>query len=347
MRCNVSAALLLLLSAVQGPSTGLSAPSNNDVLGFPIYYINLDSRPDRRENMEKMLGAQPHARISATTTQGVQDMLANGTLVCKAKVVTAFSSRGEFKSARSSTFSLAEVATTHSHLSAIQRAYNNNDEMALVLEDDIELVRTKLEVLQLANPTHPLMSPHCPAFSHCPPPPPSALQAAAGRVPPQAAGHGWGPRPRSAGRVWQSGLLRGCGSPPKAPQARVQVRAGREDGPTRPPPSDGTGGNDPCSSDRACYQAPDVQVRGRWIDPSWWQPLKVHSDPWEAPDSPWGGSPPPSHFKPRSEVYTTLGSHRARHVASLPQGALDPWESSDLPCGDTPSQSRFSSEVRA
>ena len=116
---------------------------------------------------------------------------------------------------------------------------------------------------------------------------------------------------------------------------------------TRPPARDGTAGNNPCSSRRAGFQAPNVQARGRWIDPSWWQRLKVHSNPWESPNSPCGGFPSPSHFKPRSEVYMTLGSHRARHAASLPRGALDPWESSDLPCGNSPSQSRFSSVVRA
>ena len=189
-----------------------------------------------------------------------------------------------------------------------------------------------------------------------PPPPPDPPGSGRACPPPQVAGHGWGPRP-PRGAPGHHAVQAGCISRvrcegvahPRKPHRslRVQVRAGREDRATRPPPRDGTGENDPCSSGRAGHQAPDVQVRGRWIDPVWWQPLKVHSDPWESPDSPCGGSPSPSHFKPRSEVYTTLGSHRACHAALLPRGALDPWESSDLPCGDTPSRSWFSSVVRA
>ena len=158
-----------------------------------------------------------------------------------------------------------------------------------------------------------------------PPSPPNYPRQPLGVSPPQAARHKWGPRP-PPGAPGHHAVQAGCASRvrcegvahPRKPHRplRVQVRAGREDRATRPPPRDDTGGNNPCSSGRAGYQAPEVQVRGRWNDPSWWQSLKVHPDPWESPDSPSGGSPTPSHFG----------------------GAHGPWESSGSPCGVTPSR---------
>ena len=148
-----------------------------------------------------------------------------------------------------------------------------------------------------------------PASKVLPPPPPESPRQ---RPPPGAPGH-HAVQAGCASRV----RCKGAAHPRKLHRPlRVQVRTGREDRATRPPPRDDTGGNDPCSSGRAGYQASEVQVRGRWIDPSWWQSLKVHPDPWESPDSPSGGSPTPSHFG----------------------GAHGPWESSGSPCGVTPSR---------
>ena len=188
------------------------------------------------------------------------------------------------------------------------------------------------------------LSPKCDALWTHPKYYPPLPQAAAGRCPPRAAGRGWGPRP-PPGAPGHHTVQAGCASRvrcegvahPRKPHRplRVQVRAGREDRATRPPPRDDTGGNDPCSSGRAGYQAPEVQVRGRWIDPSWWQSLKVHPNPWESPDSPCGGSPTPSHFggvlslgviglamrRHSLEVHSTLGSRLTCHAATLPHKA--------------------------
>ena len=85
--------------------------------------------------------------------------------------------------------------------------------------------------------------------------PPSSLQASAGRVPAPPGGGarvgtgaptGSTQARRGAGRVWKSGAFEGVAHPRKPHRPlRVQVRAGREDRATQPPPHDITGGNDP------------------------------------------------------------------------------------------------------
>ena len=131
----------------------LRAPARAGLtLGIPIYYINLDHRTDRRVQMEMMLANEQFVRHGATTPADVHRMLANRTLVCKARMVTSFRTRSQFSLLRKSMFSFAEVATTHSHLTAIRRAYERKDEVALILEDDIELARSAKEVLPLPLP---------------------------------------------------------------------------------------------------------------------------------------------------------------------------------------------------
>ena len=111
-----------------------------------MYYINLDARKDRQSEMERMLGPQPHVRRPAMTPDDVRRMLANGTLVCKAKMVWHFESRLQFALQRSTVFSYAEIATTLSHLSTIRRVYESQHPLALILEDDVELARSRREV---------------------------------------------------------------------------------------------------------------------------------------------------------------------------------------------------------
>ena len=144
--------LLLLLQTVMGRYELLLSPPEppalpDDAPQIPIYYINLDRRRDRKGLMEMMLAAQPHTRIPATTALGVRRMLDEGSLVCSGKLVSRFQNRTDFIKRRDSTFSFTEAATTHSHLSAIRRAYENGDDLALILEDDVECVRSHREVL--------------------------------------------------------------------------------------------------------------------------------------------------------------------------------------------------------
>ena len=113
---------------------------------MPVYYINLDSRRERRGLMEWMLAEQPHTRVRATNTDEVREMLNKGTLICRATLLDAFPNRTFWVETRRSTFTYTEAATTYSHLSAIRQAYDTGAPTALILEDDLELVQSRREV---------------------------------------------------------------------------------------------------------------------------------------------------------------------------------------------------------
>ena len=126
---------LMLLSAIWGVSNG----------GYPIYWINLDSRTDRRATMQAMLASEQQVRIPAVTADDVQRMLNERTLSVDAAVVRTFDSWDRFRELRNTTVTFVEVACTLSHVFALQHAFRNGDEVAVVLEDDLELSRTGIE----------------------------------------------------------------------------------------------------------------------------------------------------------------------------------------------------------
>ena len=136
-----------------------------------------------------------------------------------------------------------------------------------------------------------------------PPPPPNAiLQASAGRVLPQVEGHGWDPRP-----------------PPRAP--RHSTVHGVE-----------------VVCDTGVWPTPD-SPRGRYKS-RWGQVGAGREDRATQPPPRNGMGENDPRFSRyailllRSDVHMSLGSHRARHAASLPRGALDPCKSPDTPCGE-------------
>ena len=91
--------------------------------GIPIYYINLDRSPIRKERIEKHLAKYgvKSTRISAIDGKNAQCGEMDGV-----------SYHCEFLLMKQ-----AEIACTLSHLKAIRRAYNDGHEYALILEDDV------------------------------------------------------------------------------------------------------------------------------------------------------------------------------------------------------------------
>lgn len=112
---------------------------------LPVYWINLDSAEDRADFMRKQL-SQLHGiqgtRISAATPASTTSMENDGSLTVHAHIIDRCGANGDcfkFHSRPKPKFSRVELSCTISHLLAIETAYKNGDDFALILEDDLVL----------------------------------------------------------------------------------------------------------------------------------------------------------------------------------------------------------------
>jgi len=110
---------------------------------LPVYYVNLDGSVDRKNQMETMFskitekGYQINAtRIRARTIGDVNNMVDNGQFIPNGvKIVPTDEEESWLKHHRKE-YPTIEVAVLLSHLDSILQAYENGDEVALILEDD-------------------------------------------------------------------------------------------------------------------------------------------------------------------------------------------------------------------
>lgn len=91
------------------------------------YYINLDRSTDRKESIEeefRLYGITNFERVAACDGKNLKS--------------TKEGDFGDikFKAPNDKKSSVREIATTCSHIKAIKRAYDNGDELAIILEDD-------------------------------------------------------------------------------------------------------------------------------------------------------------------------------------------------------------------
>ena len=91
------------------------------------YYINLDRSTDRKESIEeefRLYGITNYERVPACDGKNLKS--------------TKEGDFGDikFKAPNDKNSSVREIATTCSHIKAIKRAYDNGDELAIILEDD-------------------------------------------------------------------------------------------------------------------------------------------------------------------------------------------------------------------
>lgn len=91
------------------------------------YYINLDRITDRKESIEeefRLYGITNFERVAACDGKNLKS--------------TKEGDFGDikFKAPNDKNSSVREIATTCSHIKAIKRAYDNGDELAIILEDD-------------------------------------------------------------------------------------------------------------------------------------------------------------------------------------------------------------------
>lgn len=90
---------------------------------LPVYWINLDKSVDRRQSMILELDKfTHHTRISATCPEQL----------CKYDIKSPDGIRN---------ISREEYCCTISHLQAIKTAFDNGDRLALILEDDVRVIR--------------------------------------------------------------------------------------------------------------------------------------------------------------------------------------------------------------
>lgn len=91
------------------------------------YYINLDRSIERKESIEKefrLYGIVNYERVSACDGKNMEK-----------KKEGKFGDI-KFKAPNDRNTSMRELATTCSHIKAIKRAYDNGDELAIIMEDD-------------------------------------------------------------------------------------------------------------------------------------------------------------------------------------------------------------------
>jgi len=103
-----------------------------DRIYLPIYWINLDSAVSRRHSMEKKIRSA--TRIRAITAQQAETMYGE-----KYKQISFFHDKSGdtiWLQHFYNNYTYKELATCLSHVKAIQRAYDDGNNIALILEDD-------------------------------------------------------------------------------------------------------------------------------------------------------------------------------------------------------------------
>ena len=103
---------------------------SEDFINFPKYYINLDRSEDRRKNMEKEIeeyGLKNIKRVSAFDGKKLENRR-EGTI-----------DGYEYKNINDKKCIKSEIAITMSHIKAIQEAFKDGHEKALIFEDDMSM----------------------------------------------------------------------------------------------------------------------------------------------------------------------------------------------------------------
>ena len=110
-----------------------------------VYFINMDKSVDRQERLKRDIAFLPRHlsetihlhRVSAVTTSDVKAMLANETFVLNG--VDRLIEPGNSYDWWDKKYTAQEVAVLLSHIKAVQMAYDDGHETAMIVEDDIDL----------------------------------------------------------------------------------------------------------------------------------------------------------------------------------------------------------------
>lgn len=113
---------------------------SDESIMIPIYFVNLDSSPDRRKEIENDFAnfdedLKAHLelhRVSAVTIDDVKQMMEENTFLLNNNVTLSAPENRHLPD----TYKFGEAACTLSHLKAIKQAYDDGVEVAVVIEDD-------------------------------------------------------------------------------------------------------------------------------------------------------------------------------------------------------------------
>ena len=106
-------------------------------INIPLYYINLDRSEDRRKTLESQLKDTTVNARRVPAVDGKKINLKSGTYLDNGKIINY--KIENFEKCPNNKYSESEIACTMSHIIAIDTAYKNGDELALIVEDDVFL----------------------------------------------------------------------------------------------------------------------------------------------------------------------------------------------------------------
>jgi len=115
----------------------LNNNQNHKMSNFPIYYINMNRSVERRifmENQFRLFCITNTNRIEAIDSNNINSFK-NGTVYFVDDPPIKYSIYGKYNKKTS----FKELACLLSHMKAITKAYNNGDEVAIIMEDDVSL----------------------------------------------------------------------------------------------------------------------------------------------------------------------------------------------------------------
>jgi GR25 family glycosyltransferase involved in LPS biosynthesis len=105
----------------------------NNKINIPTYYINLDRCVERKNNLIKEFKKfSPETKLTRIKS-------VDGKLIKNNTFINFIDKETQFLITKQSNYTKGEIACTLSHLHAIKTAYNNGDDYALIIEDDVSL----------------------------------------------------------------------------------------------------------------------------------------------------------------------------------------------------------------
>ena len=132
----------------EAAAVAAAAPPPADVL--PIYWINLDKSVERRAHMEtqfEQLSSVRANRVVAYNGDDVKRLASAGQLNTKSKMIEECTNPSTcYANHVADQFLTKEFGCTLSHLAAIQQAFDNGDDVALILEDDVIMTQKFVDI---------------------------------------------------------------------------------------------------------------------------------------------------------------------------------------------------------